>query len=208
MAIGNADGQSNHNLQECASQDELEHVAAVGAQGHANADLTGTALDSISRDAVKSDGSEDEREDPKESGQLRDGALLIEILIHYLLHGCDFGESQVGIDVAENVADLGFQTFDVAMHLENYVLDVVAGVVQILHHGIVIVHTLREWREEQRAPPVSGGIGVVGLFGDADNLVGGAVLRKIEAEVGADGIFSGLKEPSDEDFIHDRDVAS
>jgi len=67
----------------------------------------GAALDGVAVDAVEADGGEDEGEDAEEAGHVGDGALLIEVGVDLLAHGQDVEEGEVGVDVGEDVADLG-----------------------------------------------------------------------------------------------------
>ena len=63
---------------ERAAQHQVDDLAAIGAERHADADLVGPLRDGVRRDAVKADRREQQRDDAEQSGETRDRALLIE----------------------------------------------------------------------------------------------------------------------------------
>ncbi len=76
-------------------------LTAVGAQGHAHPNLAGAPLYRVCRDTIEADGSEHQRQQTKEPGHLRHGALLVEIAVNLILHGLNIDNGQIGIDFAE-----------------------------------------------------------------------------------------------------------
>ena len=113
----NADEQSDEHLQKRPTQNQSNHVAPVRAQRHPHANLAGPARDGISRHAVQSHGSQNERQNPEESGHLRHGALLIEPVRHLLIHRLDAQDGQVGIHIREDAADLRLHALHAATQL-------------------------------------------------------------------------------------------
>ena len=152
---GNADEQADDDLGESSAQDEADDIGLVRAEGHADADFAGAALDGVGGDAVEADGGEDEGEDAEESGHLGDGALLIEVGIDLLLQGLNAEEGEVGIDVAEDVADRGFEALHAAVQLQDCAFDEVGAVVDGLHdlhpgNGRAARGARRTWHAEGR----------------------------------------------------------
>ena len=61
----NADDEADDDLPKGPAQNQANDVAAVGAQGHAYANLTGAPLYRICRDPVETHGGKQEREQAK-----------------------------------------------------------------------------------------------------------------------------------------------
>ncbi len=120
------------------AQNQANYVAAVGAQGHAHANLTGAPLYRVCRDAVKTDGSEHQRKQPKEPGHLRHRTLLIERAVDLLLHRLNIDDGQIGIDFAEGLADERFDPHRASAQLQHGAADVVRAVVDQGHDRLII----------------------------------------------------------------------
>jgi len=58
VAVLTASLKADADLRNRAYQDQLEYVSAVSAEGHANADLTGSSFDGMRRDSVEFDRSQ------------------------------------------------------------------------------------------------------------------------------------------------------
>src|SRR3984885_1047915 len=102
----NADGEPDDDLQESIVQNKADDIAAIGPQSHAHTYFAGAALDGIRGDSIEADGGEDECKKTEEAGQLRDGSLLIEVGVDLLLQSLNTEQSDIGIDVAEDAANL------------------------------------------------------------------------------------------------------
>ena len=73
-AAGSADGDADQRKASSLPQDQAEHVAALRAKRHANADLLGALSDDVRDDAVDADGSESKSEDRECSEKNHDEA--------------------------------------------------------------------------------------------------------------------------------------
>ena len=205
---GNADEQPDEDLQEGSAKDQANDAAAVCAEGHANADLTGSALDGVGGDAIESHSGEDEGEDAEEAGHLRDGALLLEAVRDLVIHAVDVNDGEVGIDLGEDAAHLRLQALDVVVaEFEDHALDKVGAIVDHLHHGRVVVDVLSQGDEEEGPSPVAAGVGVVGLADHAHDFKDAVVLHEVDAEVGADGLLTLLKKLAHKRLVDDGDLA-
>ena len=193
---GNADGEPDEDLQEGSAQNKADDIAAICAESHAYTDLAGAALDGVSGDSIEADGSENECKEAEEAGQLCDGSLLIEVGVDLLLQGLDVEQSDIGIDVAEDAANLRLEAFHaVAVQFEHRALDEVGVVIDALHNRVVIMRALSQRHEEERTRWLAvGEIPAVSCIADdADDFEGRAVTGQVEAEVRADGVFAGLE---------------
>ena len=83
------------------TQHEADHVATIGAERHAHADLAPAARHGIGRDAVEADRGEHQRNDAEEAGKAGHGALLVEGPRHLFLERADGVHGQVGIRLGE-----------------------------------------------------------------------------------------------------------
>ncbi len=70
MPIEAADDYGAHGL----AQDEIQHVAVVGAEGEADADFVEALADAVRDDAVDADGGEKKREGAEDAGKRGDDA--------------------------------------------------------------------------------------------------------------------------------------
>src|SRR5215470_11029969 len=142
-----ADDETDENLQECSSQDEPDDLGAIGAECHAYSDFTGATLDGVGGDAIKADGGEDEGENAEESRHLGHSTLRIEVGVDVLPHGDDVLQGDVGVNLAENAANLRLDSIHAAMELEDCSFNMVGAVIDHLHHGVVIFDVLRQGSE-------------------------------------------------------------
>ena|ERR1700735_3014993 len=101
---GNSEGQPQTDLKKCAAQHHLLYVEAVGAEGHANADLACALRDCIGGYAVEADRRESQRYQTEEGRELDDHALLAESEIHLVSEALIPGDHEVWIDGLQRAA--------------------------------------------------------------------------------------------------------
>ena len=192
----NADGEPDEDLQESIVQNKTDDIAAICTQSHAHTNFAGPALDGISGDSIEADGSENQRKKTEEAGQLCDGPLLIQVGIDLLPQSLNIKQSDIGIDVAEDAANLLLQAFDaLAVQLENRTLDEVGVVIDALHNRVIIMRALSQRHKEQRARRLAvREIPAVSCIADnSDDFKGRAVAGQVKAEVRTNGVFAGLE---------------
>ena len=101
MPISDSDGGKLYTL----AHDEAKDVAALRAEGHADADFVRALLDAVRNYAVNSDGGEDERESAEKTEQDESEMRSGHGIFNQMLHGDDVEDGLIFVDGGYRVAN-------------------------------------------------------------------------------------------------------
>ena len=88
------------------AEDEGADLPGLRAEREADVDLLGPLSDDVDHDAVDADPGEQKGEDAEGGGEGSEKALLVKIGVNLLALSADLGERKVGVDAAENLAEV------------------------------------------------------------------------------------------------------
>ena len=161
-AASRSDDDAGERQREAFVHDELENIAALGAQRHADADFAGALADEEGDDAVDSDDSEDERERCEGGEQGSDRSWRGGCVGQNRRHGFHFADGRFGIQRSREGAE---------------------GLFELRRGG-------RRAKDERHfgrdAAVFERGAGAVGNVDDAVHEVGSVVAKIVAADVGGD----------------------
>ena len=184
-----------------------DHVSAIGAERHPQADFVAAACHGIRRDTVETDCGEDKCNDAEKAGKAGDGALLVEGPSHLFFQRANVDHGQVGIRRGERARDEGLQYARRSVGDQQNAADVVRGGLHPLHQRARVLHGLRQRDEESRTRRLielkARELGVADDPHDAKRV---DVLGEVQPEAAIDRILSGRKEAPHERFVHHGDV--
>src|SRR6185437_2653092 len=104
---GDADDHADDDHQQRLSQDHSDDGAGTGAEGHADSDLGSAAGNAVGHDAVKADGGQQQGQEAEEGAELGQQLLGDEGAANHRVHVADCAHLDVGVEVADGLADAG-----------------------------------------------------------------------------------------------------
>src|SRR5579863_3434672 len=99
-------GSESHEQQGLA-HDHADDGSAIGAQGHANADLPGSLSDHVGEQAVKTDEGDEKREPAENAYDSGSQFLRTNGVFHGFRHGGELPDGEMGIDLSDLATQLG-----------------------------------------------------------------------------------------------------
>src|SRR6185503_13875709 len=88
------------------AQNHPGNVAAARAKRHSYADLIRAARDTMGHHAVQTDAREDQSERTKETNELRDQTILIQVVTQSIVKSCDAEDWQLIVDLVDHLPHL------------------------------------------------------------------------------------------------------
>ena len=166
------DGKAGAGQHEYFPHDEPEDAVTARSERHANADFIRPARDGVGHEAVDANANEEDGEQSKEGGKLRNKTLAAEGLVHFVRQRRYVSDRQVGIDLSDGLADF-----------RNDLL-LVAGITHLKIRQKL--QMLRPGKVDSRLRPLLQGH-VFGVLNHTDDFVITAVRRVVtHAESAAD----------------------
>src|SRR6266567_178497 len=86
---GQAEASTDGKQEERLTQNHVQHICPLCAEGEADTDLIGAASNVVAHDAVKSDGSQQQREDRKDAGERGDELIVGDQVRDLVVNCCD-----------------------------------------------------------------------------------------------------------------------